>query len=341
MCAHYLALDIGGANIKAADGRDFAESYPFPLWKEPNTLAQQIRSIISDAPACDHLVVTMTGELADCFATKADGVKFILKAVATGSDNRHTRVYRVDGKLVTPVVAANAPLLVAAANWHALASFAARFVKQEPALLIDVGSTTTDVIPIQQGKPAAVGKTDTERLLAGELVYTGIERSPVCAVAQSISYRGKPCQIVQEFFATMRDVYVIQEKLPEDPACNDTADHRPVTKVAARLRLARMVAADQEEFNHRDALNLANDVALAQTQLLRSNIERVVAQMAAKPTRLILSGHGEFLAAAALEGTTIAKLPDVSLTKEIGRDNSRCAPAYALAVLAREAAAAP
>lgn len=339
MCAHYLALDIGGANIKAADGCGYADSYPFALWKEPNSLAQQIRSIISDAPACDHLVVTMTGELADCFATKADGVKFILKAVAAGSDNRHTRVYRVDGKMVTPVVAANAPLLVAAANWHALASFAARFAGQEPALLIDVGSTTTDVIPLQQGKPAAVGKTDTERLLAGELVYTGVERSPVCAVVQSTSYRGKPCQVVQEFFATMRDVYLIQEKLPEDTTSSDTADHRPATKPAARLRLARMVAADQEEFNHRDALNLANDAAAAQAQLLRSNIERVVAQMAVRPTKIILSGHGEFLAAAALDGTSWAGLPCVSLTREIGWDNSRCAPAYALAVLAREAAA--
>ncbi|WP_254509569.1 hydantoinase/oxoprolinase family protein [Anatilimnocola floriformis] len=339
MPANYLALDIGGANIKAANGSDYAESYPFQLWREPHALAQQIRSIISDSPTCDHLVVTMTGELADCFATKAEGVKFILKAVAIGSDNRHTRVYRVDGKQVTPVVAANAPLLVAAANWHALASFAARFAGQSPALLIDVGSTTTDVIPLIGGKPAAFGKTDTERLLAGELVYTGVERSPVCAVLQSTSFRGKPCQIVQEFFATMRDAYLIQEKLPEDPSSNDTADRRPATKPHARLRLARMIAADQEEFNHRDAVALATEAAAAQAKLLRSNIERVVLQMAEKPTKLILSGHGEFLIAAALEGTSLESLPSVSLTKEIGPLNSRCAPAYALAVLARESAA--
>jgi len=339
MAANYLALDIGGANIKAADGRGYAESYPFPLWKEPNALAQQVRSIISDAPACDHLVVTMTGELADCFATKADGVKFILKAVASGSDNRHTRVYRVDGKQVTPVVAANAPLLVAAANWHALASFAARFTGQMPALLIDVGSTTTDVIPIWQGKPAAVGKTDTERLLAGELVYTGVERSPICAVLQSTSFRGKPCQVVQEFFATMRDAYLILEKLPEDPASNDTADRRAATKPAARSRLARMLAADQEEFNHRDALALATEAAAAQAKLLQANIARVVAQMPEQPQKIILSGHGEFLADAALAGTALESLPRVSLSKEIGEVNSRCAPAYALAALAREAAA--
>jgi hypothetical protein len=339
MSAKYLALDIGGANIKVANGRGFANSCSFPLWRDPHGLAQQLRTVISDSPACDHLVVTMTGELADCFTTKAEGVKFILKAVATGSDNRHTRVYRVDGKLVTPVVAANDPLLVAAANWHALATFAARFVGKQAALLIDVGSTTTDVIPLLQGKPAATGKTDTQRLLSGELVYSGVERSPVCAVAAATTYRGEPIQVVQEFFATMRDVYLIQEKLPEDPTSNETADHRAATKPFARQRLARMVAADQEEFNHRDALTLANDIADQHAAQLRAAILRVTNKMAEKPTKLILSGHGEFLAAAALEGTALAGLPQVSLTKEIGPDNSRCAPAYALAVLAIETAA--
>jgi probable H4MPT-linked C1 transfer pathway protein len=339
MSAKYLALDIGGANIKVADGRGYSSAYPFPLWKEPQELAQQIRAIISEAPACDHLVVTMTAELADCFATKADGVKFVLKSVAAGSDNRHTRVYRVDGKLVSPQVAANSPLLVAAANWHALASFAGRFTSNKPTLLIDVGSTTCDLIPLIQGKPVTKGLTDTDRLLSGELVYTGIERSPVCAVAQTTVYRGQPCPLVQEFFATMRDVYLIQEKLAEDPADNNTADHRPATKPAARMRLARMIAADQEVFNHRDAVALANDVAQAQAGRLRAAITQVIGQMPEKPLKLILSGHGEFLAAAALENTSYAALPRISLTKELGPENSRCAPAYALAILASEAAA--
>ncbi len=339
MSGKYLALDIGGANVKVADGRGYASSYPFALWREPHALAQQIRAIISEAPVCDHLAVTMTGELADCFATKAEGVKFILKAVAEGSDNRHTRIYRVDGKLVSPQVASNSPLLVAAANWHALACFAARFAAGKPALLIDVGSTTCDVIPLIAGKPATTGLTDTDRLIAGELVYTGVERSPVCAVAASTIYRGQPCPLVHELFATMRDVYIIHEHLAEDPANHETADRRPATKAAARNRLARMIAADQETFNHRDAVALAATVAQSQAALVRAAMERVVAKMSDKPAKVLLSGHGEFLSVAALEGTSLAKLPRVSLTKELGPENSRCAPAYALAMLAIEAAA--
>jgi probable H4MPT-linked C1 transfer pathway protein len=339
MSAKYLALDIGGANVKAADGVGYASSYPFALWKEPLGLTQLIRTAISEAPPCDHLVVTMTGELADCFTTKAEGVKFILKSVAAGADNRHTRVYRTDGKLVGPQVAANSPQLVAAANWHALASFAGRFTKGASALLIDVGSTTCDVIPLIDGHPATKGQTDTDRLISGELVYTGVERSPVCAVARAATYRNQACPIVQEFFATMRDVYLVLDRLPEDAAATDTADHRPATKPAARRRLARMIAADEEIFNHKDAVLLAADVAAVQNRLLRAALEKVVDTMSKPPQKLIVSGHGEFLTEAALEGTTLNTLPRISLSHQLGSEISRCAPAHALAVLAREAAA--
>jgi (4-(4-[2-(gamma-L-glutamylamino)ethyl]phenoxymethyl)furan-2-yl)methanamine synthase len=44
----WLALDIGGANVKAADGQGYAQSYLFPLWKTPNKLPQQIRTAISE-----------------------------------------------------------------------------------------------------------------------------------------------------------------------------------------------------------------------------------------------------------------------------------------------------
>lgn len=332
---NWLALDIGGANIKAADGLDYASTHAFALWRESPRLAQQIRAVISESPPCTHLAVTMTGELADCFASKAAGVKYILEAVRAGCDNRHTRVYLVDGRLVSSQVALAAPLRAAASNWHALARFAARYSPAAPALLIDVGSTTCDLIPLVAGQPSARGATDTERLLSSELVYTGVERSPVCAVASAATYRGQNCPLAQELFATMRDVYVVLEELSEDPANTDTADGKPVTRGAARLRLARMIAADAENFNHRDAVTLAKSLAESQAARLAAAIERVQSQMSEPPELFILSGHGEFLAERALERLQ-RTLPTLSLTKELGSHVSRAAPAHALAVLARE-----
>src|SRR5439155_25848985 len=174
----WLALDIGGANVKAADGQGYAQAHSFAMWRDSTRLAQQIRTAISEAPPCDHLAVTMTGELADCFESKETGVRFILQALADGSDNRHARVYLVDGRLVSPQVALTLPHLVAASNWHALARFAGRFAVQGPALLIDVGSTTCDIVPLLGGKPGGKGATDTQQVLAGEVVYTGIEEGP-------------------------------------------------------------------------------------------------------------------------------------------------------------------
>src|SRR5262245_9479860 len=333
---NWLALDIGGANLKVADGLDYAQSYAFALWRERDKLAQQIRTAIFEAPACDHLAVTMTGELADCFESKAAGVRFIIQAVNSGSDNRHTRVYLVDGRMVTPQIATGLPQLVAASNWHALARFAGRFAPQGPAMLVDVGSTTCDVIPLVDGKPVATGQTDTQRLLSGELVYTGIERSPIAAIVQTIPYRGQSCPVVQETFATMQDAYVILDQINEDLGNTNTCDRRPLTKAASRLRLARMIAADGDEFNHRDAVTAAHSVSQAQAALVATAIAKVRARLPAPPGRVILSGHGEFLAKNAHE-TLPNPVPIISLTEKLGLTLSRCAPAYALAVLAREA----
>lgn len=336
---HWLALDIGGANLKAADGHDFAESYAFALWHAPQKLAQELRTIIAEAPESTHLAITMTGELADCFDTKAEGVQHILKAVLAAADGRHTRVYLTDGMLVTPQVAAQKSQLAAAANWHALARFCGRYAYEGSALLIDVGSTTTDIIPLLDGHPVAIGKTDTERLLSGELVYTGVERTPACALVQTAEYRGQQCPLAAELFATTRDAWMILGALPEDVNNKHTADNRPATKQYARMRLGRMVCADAESFNHRDAVVIAEAIVNAQTQQLKTAVGSVVKRLPSPPTKVILSGHGEFLARRVLEQMEMTA-PITSLARELKPTISRCAPAHALAVLAREAAGA-
>ena len=71
----WLALDIGGANLKAANGLKYARSVPFPLWRTPERLPEALRSLLASGPPFEQLAVTMTGELADCFPSKADGVR--------------------------------------------------------------------------------------------------------------------------------------------------------------------------------------------------------------------------------------------------------------------------
>ena len=160
---NWLALDIGGANLKAADGKGFSVSQVFPMWQRSRQLTEALRTIVAGAPRSDHLAATMTGELADCFATKVEGVRFIIDSLGTAADGRHTRIYLNNGLLVSPVVALKQPLLAAAANWHALARFAGRYMRQGPGLLVDIGSTTCDIIPLVDGQPVAKAHTDPER----------------------------------------------------------------------------------------------------------------------------------------------------------------------------------
>ena len=339
----WLALDIGGANIKVADGRDYAVSQPFPLWRRSEQLPQFLRRLIADSPACQRLAITMTGELADCFETKAESVKSILEAVKEAADGRHTRVYLNDGRLVTPQVASRSPELVAAANWHALACFAGRFVPQGRSISLDIGSTTTDIIPLQDGIPIARGSTDTQRLSTGELYYSGVQRNPVCGVAQTATYRGTAIPLAQEYFASIGDVYLILGELAEAPTNVETADGRPATKKNARARLSRMVCAGVDEFNHRDAVNLAQSIANYQQSQITQHVDQVVEALSGPLESIVISGMGEFMA----RRIALARFPNadneappiVSLKSEISLAASIAATAHALAVLAREAGA--
>ena len=333
----WLGLDIGGANLKIADGAGYAEAVAFPLWQRPDQLSPALRKMLAEAPRADSLAVTMTGELADCFVTKAKGVAAILDAVENAAHGRDVQVYLCDGRFVTPQAARAEALLAGASNWHLLAAYAVRFCATFPGLLIDVGSTTCDLIPVGPAGPTASGNTDPERLAAGELVYTGIERSPVCAIVSELSWRGAPCSVAQELFATTRDAYLLLDELAEEPGNRDTADGRSRTKTNAHARLARSICADTTMFSMADAQHAAASIHEAQLELLTLAGRRVIDGLAAAPTAVVLSGHGEFLGRRLLERLNLS-CEAISLAAELGPKVSRSASAHALAVIARRGA---
>src|SRR5438105_7905499 len=155
-----LGLDIGGANLKAAHSAGIVALQPFELWKDPGGLAQALRDLLAALPRADALAVTMTGELCDCFETKRQGVNAILDAVEAAAGPGVIRVWRTDGRLVDVATARRTPLQTAAANWLALATYAGRFAPDGPALVIDIGSTTADILPLVARRPAPRRRAD-------------------------------------------------------------------------------------------------------------------------------------------------------------------------------------
>ncbi|HEY1188735.1 MAG TPA: hydantoinase/oxoprolinase family protein [Gemmata sp.] len=331
MAATILGLDIGGANLKAATADRRAVSVPFPLWKQPDKLPAALAELVAKFPDADALAVTMTGELCDCFETKREGVHAIIQAARFASGARPIHVWSTDGGFLDSEQAKQNHMKVAAANWHALATFAGRFVPHYGGLLLDIGSTTADIIPLNHGVPHTHGTTDWDRLQMRELVYIGVRRTPVCAVWSD--------QTCAELFATTEDVYTILGLLPEEPDNRDTADGRPQTTEYALARLARMLGADREQLSDDHIIHFATRIHAEIRRRLAEACRAAYYDQQSPPElrRVIVSGAGGFLA----RQVATAAFPELgdrlfSLNDELGPEVSACAPAYAVAVLATE-----
>jgi probable H4MPT-linked C1 transfer pathway protein len=324
-----LGLDVGGANLKMAHVAGFAVQRPFPLWKQPNQLAAALRDLLVQSPPFDRLAMTMTGELCDCFETKRQGVGAILDAVREAAGDLPVFIWTTNGRFVDPAAARHEWLTVAAANWYAAATWAGRFTPTGGALLIDAGSTTTDIIPLWNGKPIPDGLTDPDRLKSGELVYTGARRTPVCALLHG--------EGMAELFATTLDVCLLLERRPDAPDDCDTADGRPATRAFAHARLARMLGGDGEMTSIAETRHLAEQVAKRQTELILTAATRVAARLPQKPSTLLTAGSGEHLIddAIALD-LGLARLKRISLSATLGPAISHAVCAYAVAILASE-----
>jgi hypothetical protein len=332
-----VGLDIGGANLKAAHVDGVAESLPFPIWKHPEQLSNQLEQLLSRFENVDALAVTMTAELADCFESKSAGVDFVLASVEKVAAGRPVIVWQTGAEFVTVEVAQQIPLLVAAANWHALATWVGRIVPTGSSLLIDIGSTTTDIIPLFDGVPVPTGLTDLDRLQSNELVYSGVLRTPLSALAQSVPFRDQTCSIAAEYFATTQDIYLIRGNLEESEENNETANGKPATVHHAKMRLARMLCADHTEISDDELTQLAHFFSETQRRIVSDAIKSVLSRLESNCQAVLFSGVGTFLgqksvaAVPRLDGAQSHFLSDI-LTPE----SSIAACAFACARLAAE-----
>lgn len=293
---YVIGLDVGGANLKLADCDGRARAVSFPLWKTPERLADQLREQLTGFARPDLVAVTMTGELADCFETKAEGVDQILMAVEAAVAPTPVLVWSTGAEFITTDIAREFPLLAAAANWHALATWVGRMVPEQGGLLIDIGSTTTDIIPLQQGFPVPEGLTDLERLLSGELVYTGGRRTPLAMLSQRVPLRGQMCPLAAESFATTLDLYLLLGLRPEDVSDVETANGQPATREAAAIRLARSVCCDTTEISESEIREMAEWLAARQQEQICQAIDRVLERVGEPVRSVLISGSAVFLA---------------------------------------------
>ncbi|HEY6776262.1 MAG TPA: hydantoinase/oxoprolinase family protein [Thermoleophilaceae bacterium] len=325
-----IGLDVGGANTKAVwrnGGERRAVSRPFEVWRDREALAAVLREVVAavSPEPVEAVALTTTAELSDAFRTKREGVGFVLDAAEAALDGPPLLAFTTAGEVVAFAEARARAPEVAAANW--VASALAVAAMYPDAVMIDVGSTTADVVPITAGRVVAAGRTDLDRLLAGELVYTGVLRTNLAAVAPRVPVRGGSCPVASELFAISADVHLILGHLAPGAYTCATPDGRPTSVEFARERVARLVCADSEQMAVEEVDAIAAFLHAEQVRQIEAAVRRVSGRFEVAPPVVPL-GAGAFLAreAADLLGQVVVELPWSAAERE-------AAPAAALAEL--------
>lgn len=342
MSSTIVGWDIGGAHLKACVRTagtlvDVAQ-WPCPMWRGIEQLTEALGAATVRWPLVDEArhVLTMSGEMADLFEDRADGVARIIATIARRWP--WARCYAGDTGWVRLEDAPGRWLHIASANWLATASHAARV--GDGGLLFDIGSTTTDLIPLGGGSVLTAARSDFERLASGELVYHGVVRTPLCALAPRVRWGAGEVNVMHELFATTADVYRLTGELAQEHDQQPSADGAGKDESATRRRLARMIGRDAAEATHADWLALALVWRSAQVEELSGQLRRVIARHVLDPRGVaVATGCGAFLvpdvlAAAGWQGPCRSYARDVAgATPALAGWAEVCAPAVAIAAL--------
>jgi probable H4MPT-linked C1 transfer pathway protein len=339
-----IGWDVGGAHLKAArlTARGSVEAVVqvrCPLWQGMEQLQHaftEAEALVGQAP---RNAVTMTGEMVDLFSSRAHGVSQLAGAMLERLNRRVVRFFAAEHGFLDAAAAAARPSPVASANWLASAAVAA--VRVPAALLVDVGSTTIDLVPVREGRVGAQGRDDSERLVSGELVYSGVVRTPVMALAERVPFGGHWIPLIAEYFATAADVYRLTGELPDCADQYPAADGGEKTEAASARRLARMIGRDAESAPPGAWTELARWLSGTQLRRLEDACDRLLS-IGALPDEapVVGAGVGRFLAARLARARGRAFIPFADLVEappELRDSVSNCAPAVAVAWLGREA----
>jgi hypothetical protein len=275
------------------------------------------------------MAVTMTAELSDVFETKREGVLFILNSLKTCFPEIAIYILSLSGEFIAIDEARTRPLDFAASNWLASAQWIA--AKIPDCLLMDVGSTTADILPIINGKVSVRGRSDMERLATGELAYTGVLRTSLAAIVHSVPVAGRFCRVASEYFAISGDVHLVLGHLDSCDYTCATPDGRPPSIDSARQRLARLVCADSEMIPATDIDEMARYIYAQQVLQIRECIDQLISRLPSlRSLPVIAVGSGAFMGAAAARS---AGLKIGELETNLGREELAVMPCIAAAQL--------
>lgn len=299
-----LGLDIGGANTDCTiieiennevtsmkNNREY-----FPMWKNSAHLQECLLNLTKNNLDIDVVCVSMTAELADGYISKREGVLDISNQVMKVFNENEVYFVTFDG-LKTYTELQKNPLIAAAANWIGT-SEVIKYIEKD-CIFMDIGSTTTDIIPIKNHKEYASGHTDLERLSTGELIYTGMLRTNVVSIVHNVPIHDKNTRVSSELFTITADVHRILGNINEEEYTCSTPDGNKKDIKSCKRRLARLVCADLDNIEDEEIIKLAKYIENKQINQIYDGLREVVERTKIKTVLITSIGHGNLCEIAA------------------------------------------
>jgi len=244
----YVGLDIGGAHVKAV-GIDQYKKINFifyekcPLWKDFVLLEKTLYKLLKYLDSRKATFgITITAELSDCFVNRTNGAKLIYKLCkklgikfyffSSKNKNFEKKINFSD---------------ICSMNWLATGEYIKDKINE--AVVIDFGSTTTDIIIIKNQRIVNRHFSDFDRINNCELIYTGCTRTPLFAIAKKIVVNSNEYNLIPELFSTTADLYRVNKLLNKNLDLFDSADNRSKSKLNSLKRISRNFGVDFEKKN--------------------------------------------------------------------------------------------
>ena len=330
----FLGIDIGGAHIKLV-GLDketkiiLVKYIKFYFWKKKEKLSKVFDFINSISSPNTKIGITLTAELCDIFETRLDGFK---KIYSECKRLKNKFFFYTSSKEVFTVKSNTKKII--SMNWHATGKFISRNLND--AIVVDFGSTTTDIICIKNKIIKNLGFDDFSRLKNNELIYTGLTRTPIFGVMNELILNGINYPLIPEFFSSMSDVYRINKSLDKVLDIDDTADNTEKNLNQSFIRVARNFGFDFNKSNKELLKKISRKLINFQMKKIAISLDKLMIKFnMSKKVPIVLCGIGNEVLRNFLKSKNILEFEKFthSYKKNLKTKAAHHAPAYSVAFL--------
>ena len=294
----WIALDIGGANIKVAHGSGVGRTDPSEVWERPDELSLAVAGAVATLPSWNQAAVTMTAEP---LRLLSDQGRRCERRAGRGGCGWCPGVRSSCGESTAGFTAS--PRSAGSPDARRGGQLAGTGDRRRAIDTAFHGNLDRHRHDHDRPHPARLrqrGGPRTKRYRAAPERRSWCTREcgerPCVRSRPELPVRGVPTGLAAEMFPSTLDVYLMLGDLEPDPADLSTADGRPATREAARDRLARMVGTDREGLSADDAFQFARAADRCLMARLERAAERACRQTIGQPEAAVIAGSGDFLA---------------------------------------------